>query len=63
MEKVSIMTDGSDGIIFSYGQTMVNQACRVHEKLLRYGIKLKVINMPCINYFNLKWLKKNIGEN
>ena len=58
----SIVADGSDGIIFSYGQTMVNQACRVHEKLLRYGIKLKVINMPCINYFNLKWLKKNIGE-
>jgi transketolase len=58
----SIMTDGSDGIIFTYGQTMVNQACKVHKKLLRDGIKLKVINMPCINYFNLKWLKKNIGK-
>jgi len=57
----SIMTDGSDGIIFTYGQTMVNQACKVYEKLLKDGIKLKVINMPCINYFNLKWLKKNIG--
>ena len=58
----SIMIDGSDGIIFTYGQTMVNQAYKVHKKLLEDGIKLKVINIPCINYFNLKWLKKNINK-
>ena len=58
----SIMTNGSDGIIFAYGQTMINQAYKTYKILLKDGIKLKVVNMPCINYFNLNWLKKTIGR-
>ena len=58
----SVMTNGDDGIIFSYGQTMVDQAYKAHQMLLKKGIKLKVVNVPCINYFNIKWLKKTIGK-
>ena len=58
----SVMTNGDDGIIFSYGQTMVDQAYKTHQVLLKKGIKLKVVNVPCVNYFNIKWLKKTIGK-
>ena len=58
----SVMTNGDDGIIFSYGQTMVDQAYKTHQVLLKKGIKIKVVNVPCVNYFNVKWLKKTIGK-
>ena len=38
----SILIDGSDGIIFSYGQTMVNQAFKVCKILKKENINLKI---------------------
>ena len=60
--KGSVMTKGSDGIIFSYGQTMINQAYKTYKILSKQNIKLKLVNMPCINSFDKKWLKKTIGK-
>jgi transketolase len=60
--KGSVMTKGSDGIVFSYGQTMINQAYKTYKILSKQNIKLKLVNMPCINSFNKKWLKKTIGK-
>jgi len=58
----SVLTNGSDGIIFSYGQTMINQAYKTYQILLNKNINLKLVNMPCLNNFNIKWLKKTIGK-
>jgi transketolase len=58
----TVITNGSDGIIFSYGQTMMNEAYKTHKELLKKNIKLKLVNMPCINNFNRNWLKKIIGK-
>jgi len=56
------MINGSDGIIFSYGQTMINQASKACNILKKQNIKLKLINMPCMNNFEKKFLKKTIGN-
>ncbi len=60
--KGSIMTKGNDGIIFSYGQTMINQAYGAYKILKKDKINITVVNIPCINFFNKKWLKKVIGK-
>ena len=57
-----MITEGSDGIIFSYGQIMINQAYKARRILLKENIKLKIVNIPCINSFNKKWLKSIIGK-
>ena len=60
--KGSVITEGSDGIIFSYGQIMINQAYKARRILLKENIKLKIVNIPCVNSFNKKWLKSIIGK-
>ena len=60
--KGFVMMNGSDGIIFSYGQTMIRQAFKTCKILSKQNIKLKLVNIPCINNFDKRWLKNTIGK-
>jgi len=58
----SVLSDGDDCILFTYGQTMITEAFKCHKHLKKNNINLKIINIPCINQFKKNWLKKTIGE-
>ena len=58
----SVLTEGEDCILFTYGQTMVNEAFKSYKHLKSNNINLKIINMPCINQFKKNWLKNVIGQ-
>jgi transketolase len=55
------LTEGQDAILFSYGPVMLSQAF-IASKILkeRYGIGLKVVNLPWLNRFNQEWLKEMV---
>ncbi len=59
--KGSEITKGTDAIIFTYGQTMINQAFKAAKLLKRQKkISIQVINLPCLNFFNKRWFEKKI---
>ncbi len=63
--KGSILTKGRDAIIFAYGQTMINESFKAYKLLLSLGLKVAVVNLPTLNYFNSSWMKSilNISKN
>jgi len=54
------ISKGNDGIIFTYGQTMVTEAYKTYLNLKKGNINLEIINMSCINYFDKSWLKQKV---
>ena len=51
---------GKKFVIFAYGQTMINEAFKASKILNKHKIDLEIINMSCVNYFNIHWLRKKI---
>ena len=51
---------GKKFVIFTYGQTMINEAFKAAKILNKKKIDLEIINMSCLNYFNINWLRKKI---
>jgi len=60
--KGSILKDGSDAVIFSYGPVMLNEALTSAEILDKEKISLKVVNMPWLNRINNNWLEEVIDN-
>jgi len=60
--KGSILRDGEDAIIYSYGPVMLNEALLAGELLADKGFSLKVVNMPWLNYVDRGWLEEATGE-
>jgi transketolase len=59
----TVLVEGDDIVIFSYGPVMLSQAYLAAEKLkLKHGISVKVVNLPWLNTINKIWLKKTIGD-
>lgn len=57
------MTEGRDAILFSYGPVMLSQAFAAAKMLNeRYGIGLKVVNLPWLNRFDEEWLKETVRD-
>ena len=56
----SEILNGSDAVIFSYGQTMITEAYKAAKILSKENFSLEVINIPCLNYFDKYWLSKKI---
>ena len=51
------LAEGEDAIIFGYGPVLLPQAYYAAELLKqKYDIKLKVVNLPWLNYVDLDWL-------
>ncbi len=51
---------GKKFVVFTYGQTMINEAFKAAKILNKKKIDLEIINMSCLNYFNIQWLRKKI---
>ena len=51
---------GKKFVIFTYGQTMINEAFKAAKILNKKKIDLEIINMSCLNYFNIHWLRNKI---
>lgn len=56
----SQLKKGKNFIIFTYGQTMINEAYKASKILKKKKIELEIINMSCLNHFNVKWFKEKI---
>jgi transketolase len=46
--KMDTIKEGSDGVIITYGG-MVARAVKIREELVKRGITLRVVNMPCVH--------------
>ena len=59
--KGVVLIDGQDALLFSYGPVMLHEALIAREKLIEFGISLKVVNMPWLNTVDDNWLLDTIG--
>ena len=60
--KGNTIRDGSNGILFSYGPVMLNEAIVAHDFLKKDNYSLKIVNIPWLNNVNEKWLFNEIEE-
>ena len=63
--KIGIGTQikrGKNFIIFTYGQTMINEAYKSSKILEKKNIDLEIINMSSLNCFNVSWFKNKIKD-
>jgi len=54
------MTEGDDGVLFSYGPVMLHESLRASEALAGKGLGLQVVNMPWLNRVDGGWLAEAI---
>lgn len=52
----TVLTEGEDATLFTYGPVMLNEALTAAEALAERGFGLKVVNMPWLNRFDPRWL-------
>ena len=53
---------GTDALLFTYGQTMISESVKTAKLLSKKNISLEIINLPCLNYFDKKWLSNKIEK-
>ncbi len=58
--KGTQIREGKKYIIFTYGQTMINEAFKASKILVEKNIDLEIINISSLNYFDEKWFKEKI---
>jgi transketolase len=58
----TVLKNGNDAVIFSYGPVMINEALKASELLEEEDFSLKIINMPWLNRVDKIWLEDVIGE-
>ena len=51
---------GKKFVMFTYGQTMINEAFKASKILSKKKIDLEIINMSCLNHFNIYWFRNKI---
>jgi len=56
------LSEGKDGILFSYGPVMLHEALKACEIVNKQGFSLKVVNMPWLNQVDGEWLAELIQE-
>jgi len=55
------LSDGKEYVLITYGLVMLSNSVGVAKKLMqKFNIKIKVINMPWLNKFDLNWLLSNL---
>lgn len=58
-----VLREGDDVVLFAYGPVMLaqawNAAIRLHES---FGIGVRVVNQPWLNYIDSEWLSTTIGS-
>jgi transketolase len=60
--KGTVLKDGKDALLFSYGPVMLHEALTAAEILAQQDFSLRVVNLPWLNRINDKWLAETIGD-
>jgi transketolase len=60
--KGTVLKEGKDAVLFSYGPVMLNEALTAAEMLAEQDFSLRVVNLPWLNRIDDKWLADTIGE-
>jgi transketolase len=58
--KGTVISDGLDIVIMTYGPVMLSQAYLAVQALKNQGISTKLINMPWLNTIDLHWLSDEL---
>ena len=60
--KGTVLKDGKDAVLFSYGPVMLHEALTGAEILSEQDFSLKVANLPWLNRIDDTWLAETIGD-
>ena len=60
--KGTVLKDGKDAVLFSYGPVMLHEALTAAEMLAAQEFSLKVVNLPWLNRIDETWLAETIGN-
>ena len=60
--KGTVLQEGNDGVLFSYGPVMLHEALTAAETLAAQEFSLKVVNLPWLNRIDHRWLADTIGD-
>jgi transketolase len=58
----TVIREGKDAVLFSYGPVMLNEALTASEILAEHDFSLRVVNLPWLNRIDNEWLAETIGE-
>jgi transketolase len=59
--KGTVLCNGKDAVLFSYGPVMLNEALTAATLLQDDGFSLKVVNLPWLNRVDVPWLEETVG--
>jgi transketolase len=59
--KGTVLQEGKDAVLFSYGPVMLHEALTAAEMLAAQDFSLKVVNLPWLNRIDHSWLADTIG--
>jgi transketolase len=54
----TVLREGSDALLFTYGPVMLNEALAAAEALESSGSSVQVVNMPWLNRPDVRWLEE-----
>jgi transketolase len=60
--KGTVLQEGNDAVLFSYGPVMLHEALMAAEMLEAQEFSLKVVNLPWLNRIDHGWLADTIGD-
>jgi len=60
--KGTVLQEGNDAVLFSYGPVMLHEALTAAEMLAAEEFSLKVVNLPWLNRIDHGWLVDTIGD-
>jgi transketolase len=60
--KGTVLQEGKDAVLFSYGPVMLHEALTAAEMLAAQEFSLKVVNLPWLNRIDHSWLVDTIGD-
>jgi transketolase len=60
--KGTVLQQGNDAVLFSYGPVMLHEALTAAEMLAAQEFSLKVVNLPWLNRIEHSWLVNTIGD-
>ncbi len=58
----TVVSDGEDAVLFSYGPVMLHEALTAAELLNEDDFSLRVVNLPWLNRVDIQWLEEAIGN-
>ena len=57
----TVLREGSDATVFSYGPVMLHEALVASERLAARGLDVQVVDLPWLNRFDPEWLADTAG--